>query len=79
MLGCHLCACHLQAFTDINFARDVTLQEKIGSGAFGSVYRGSFASVPFCQVVLYGLMVSRLYDRAGACVMQHNGEEGRWL
>ncbi len=31
-----------QAFTDINFARDVVLEEKIGSGAFGTVYKGAW-------------------------------------
>jgi hypothetical protein len=32
--------CNDQAVTDINFARDIMLEEKLGSGAFGSVYKG---------------------------------------
>jgi len=36
----------MQEITDINFKRDIVLEEKIGSGAFGSVYRGEQSSYP---------------------------------
>lgn len=32
--------CVVQACLDIDFAKEVLLEDKIGSGAFGTVYRG---------------------------------------
>ena len=35
-----------QAVADIDFESEIQLEEKIGSGAFGSVYRGALLVTP---------------------------------
>lgn len=35
--------CFTQACHDIDFEKEIELEERIGSGAFGSVYRGRCA------------------------------------
>ena len=39
-----------QAVADIDFESELQLEEKIGSGAFGSVYRGAPPRAPAAQL-----------------------------
>ena len=44
----------LQACVNVDFANQIILDERIGSGAFGSVYRGAaFSQLQFCRFLWF--------------------------
>ena len=45
----------MQVYHGINFEKEIELEERIGSGAFGSVYRGRWQGAPVAVKIMHNV------------------------
>ena len=51
-----------QVYHGINFEKEIELEERIGSGAFGSVYRGRWQGAPVAVKIMQNVGASGAAD-----------------